>query len=121
MICLHWAVLLSRTSHVLASFGCCRSEVYYDTQPHENGIDMKRAAKSCAFCRTAACVILANVTSPHPEASAVAAGPSQAQDRALDFWQLWTTTWRGSRVYVTRELRLLTAQEAWDGGCVLCS
>lgn len=40
---------LSNTSHVPLSFGSCRSEIFYDTQPQENGIDMKRAAKSHTF------------------------------------------------------------------------
>lgn len=40
---------LSNTSHDPVSFGFCRSEIFYDTQPQENGIDMKRAAKSHTF------------------------------------------------------------------------
>lgn len=66
VIPIHRAVLLSRPSHVPVLFGFCKGEIFYDTQPQDNGIDMKRAAKSHTFIRTVACVTLAAVTSHHP-------------------------------------------------------
>lgn len=81
------AGLLSSTSHVSVLFGVCRSEIFYDTQPQENGIDMKRAAQSHASIRIVACVTLAAVTSHTLEASPVTARPRQA----LEFWLVLTT------------------------------